>query len=324
MTDLESSSEAPSNVDNDVDRVIDNTLAELKKEENVRALHEILSVETTEIGNGYSMVIPGGNITFLLENPNIDHEQVARIAKTILGKGLAEQVGILDTTDTNGSSAKLKMMGGEFCLNGIRSVAALLYSRFRASSSYLISCSGCDEIVECLCEPIDEENNRFRVETTLMMHPEIIELEENVALVRLEGISHFLCEETSDEEALKTKSVTDLMSLMQKHKNKIEGDPAVGAIFYAEHERGGIRIQPVVHVRKTETSIVETGCGSGSIALAMYLNTKDASQSKIPIMQPSNSTYSCEVNLFQDDDNVLTYQISLAGTVEVAQDFRNT
>lgn len=84
----------------------------------------------------FSKLIPGGNPTIILHNPGIEDGELAAVSARLMSPAhlQAEQVGALfsggaDTRPSAGAEEplpRLLMMGGEFCVNAVRSSAFCL------------------------------------------------------------------------------------------------------------------------------------------------------------------------------------------------------
>lgn len=83
----------------------------------------------------FSKLIPGGNPTIILHEPDLSAEKLALAAKECMGTMhlQAEQVGALYV---DGTLPRLEMMGGEFCINATRAAGMLLAAarKFKALS----------------------------------------------------------------------------------------------------------------------------------------------------------------------------------------------
>jgi diaminopimelate epimerase len=78
----------------------------------------------------FSKLIPGGNPTIILHDPDFSDCSLAEAAAALMSPLhlQAEQVGALypATPDHNGALPRLLMMGGEFCVNATRAAAMIL------------------------------------------------------------------------------------------------------------------------------------------------------------------------------------------------------
>ena len=72
------------------------------------------------------------------------------------------------------------------------------------------------------------------------------------------------------------------------HSWQLEEEPAVGAIWWRK-QQGQLEMTPLVHVRDACTTFFESACGSGALALSLFLS-QSGDQSDYKILQPSGST----------------------------------
>src|SRR3989344_2130238 len=238
------------------------------------------------LGNrSFNLISPGGNRTCLLEPNACTPEQLPIVARQIMEEGLAEQVGILGTAA--GGYMHVQMSNGDFCLNAIRTAAAIEHKRHPKTSNLHILCSGSDAPVECRCEDTDIIHGKVRIEAIMSdLRPNITKHGDRIALVHMSGISHFLVRLESEEE-MRTRSARDLQELMKQHADAVHNVPAVGAIFYTYDDRG-LHIKPIVHSLIT---MEETGCESGSAAIGMYLHCENEGYQNMQMLQPSGERY---------------------------------
>ncbi|MBN2259951.1 MAG: hypothetical protein JW702_05380 [Clostridiales bacterium] len=121
-------------------------------------------------------VNPIENMTIFIRNP-IERFKQMDIAKEIMDSShlQAEQVGFIEMEA--GNQVHLQMMGGEFCVNATRSLAAVLVQESHPSvrkvnDEYFVefSVSGTDEICLCRVRAID---NEFKYEVSLELHDDL-------------------------------------------------------------------------------------------------------------------------------------------------------
>lgn len=249
-------------------------------------------------------IYPGGNPTILIHDnalfalPDFPEKRRA-IATEVMRDGHlgAEQVGFLDTSR---SLPHLEMMGGEFCVNGIRS-AALIFARLGLLAESA-SPEGCTrEWLGCMTASGALEKIRVRVRVLSSTAdydaaallpcpgpedlPEIIT--ENTAgevMVRLPGITHILIDERD------SPPVGDLIAAAAAIRGKyaLGNEEAVGVIWHGGslHTPEERHMTPVVHVTATNSSVLETSCGSGSLALALR-GLQTSAINRMTIRQPS-------------------------------------
>lgn len=208
----------------------------------------------------YVVADPAGNITGLVltKLPQSDYKAVARYLIEHSPFGL-EQVGFIhDCNDCDGS---LEMMGGEFCGNASRSFG--LYLAKNAISiqdgKVLIRVSGVSAKLEVRTDlKLNEANIKMPPIQALVN----IQTKEygQVPMVVMEGISHVLLIDRHPDQEKGEQLIRELAD--------DSGDDALGVMYYESDHRF---LTPLVWVRDTDTMIWESSCGSGSVALASYL-----------------------------------------------------
>ncbi|NCC26242.1 MAG: diaminopimelate epimerase [Deltaproteobacteria bacterium] len=215
---------------------------------------------------------PGGNPTILVMTSPPEPEVMVSLARRLMKDSHlgAEQVGFVSTLD---DIPRLDMMGGEFCGNAARSLAAVLALESRTETDApfetVISVSGAERPLAC------------RVLSGLEAWVEI-PLPDGLTVpapnpVHLPGISHLLVDE--DHSPFPSDWPTVVRKLLDVHG--LADLPAAGCVWY---RRTGISlsIKPCIRVAATHTLHAETACGSGSLALALNLGLDRCS-----IVQPS-------------------------------------
>nr|WP_242960927.1 diaminopimelate epimerase [Clostridium peptidivorans] len=217
------------------------------------------------------------------------------IAKKIMQYGniYAEQVGFIETPVTEEGKKKetlrLQMMGGEFCGNAARSLAAyMVYSSYpslnKVEDKYLIELevSGARDMV--LCEvSTTENNNEFYSKINMPLPVSIDKIKFsyengllNIIKVELPGIIHFIvdCDGIKDKQDFFTKFKSEL------NLDKLD---AFGVMFYEPRKTF---LEPLVYVRETESLFWERSCVSGTTALAYALSYDKKENLNIEINEP--------------------------------------
>lgn len=225
---------------------------------------------------------PGGNATILVLDP-VPAGRRPELSRRLMDANhlQAEQVGFLDL---EARPVRLDMMGGEFCGNACRVAAAVMAREgagLAAEGAELrgeLSVSGVERPVglrvvgeDCWVDmPLPEAGSG---------HP-IAELAPGMGLVRLPGITH-LC---LDEELHPFPEDFAGAASALRARFGLDAE-AVGCVWYAS---GPCRaIKPVVWVRSTGSTHYETGCGSGSLALALWLGRGQNFPTEFSVLQPS-------------------------------------
>ncbi len=244
-----------------------------------------LNTETDVRALRFYKAVPGGNPTILILDP-VSPAERAGVSRTLMGAGhlQAEQVGFLDLS---ADPVRLDMMGGEFCGNACRASVAVMAREgvgLEACGDGLcgqLSVSGADAPVAVV---VKGRSGECWVE---MPTPDaadlgVRELEPGIGVVRMPGITHLLLEE--DRHGFPEDFVRAAAGLRARFG--LDGE-AVGCIWYRTEPSCAIR--PVVWVRSTATTHYETGCGSGSLALALWLGHGKNFPMDLQVMQPSGN-----------------------------------
>jgi len=233
----------------------------------------------------FTKLSPGGNDTIIVQSA-VPATERAGIARTLMSSPYVggEQVGYLTLAPASGIDARLDMMGGELCVNGLRSAATVVASQ-TAKTNLRLASSGTDEVFEFVSIP---QKGAWYTSISLNLNPRIKLLAEGTFLVHLDGISHLLCEFAPE---VNVDALNVFAELRQRYDSELATLPAFGIIPF-QRRKDGYEIFPVVYVRETDTIIPETGCGSGSVALALSMIDGDGSCS---IFQPSGRPYQIDV-----------------------------
>jgi diaminopimelate epimerase len=233
---------------------------------------------------------PGGNATILV----LDHVPAglrAEVAGLLMDTShlQAEQVGFLDL---KAIPVRLDMMGGEFCGNACRVAAAVMAREGTGLEGTGAELSG-ELSVSGAMRPVRvrvlAEANECWVEMPL---PDagaqaIVELAPGMGLVRLPGITHLCLDEKLHPFP---EDFTGTAAILRARFGL--DTEAVGCIWYGPSPA----IKPVVWVRSTRSTHYETGCGSGSLALALWLGRGQNLPTDMRVMQPSGSLIGVRVS----------------------------
>ncbi|MBQ4567327.1 MAG: hypothetical protein IJA79_04265 [Desulfovibrio sp.] len=251
----------------------------------------------------FSKWSPGGNTTLFLPAADVPSRQQASLASHVLGERFlsAEQAGFVDI-----AQRRLRMAGGEFCVNASRAFGALLALREcersprqalldgMAQASYggeayehrcEIMVSGWQSPVVLHvhgCAPCWEVTASLRLP---LLHPR--QSGPGMTLVRLPGISHMLLDATMHPMPEAHQQALEQTMLLLRQTWQLENDVAVGAIWWREVQ-GQLEMFPLVHVRDPRSICLESACGSGALALALALS-QSGGKRRFDILQPSGS-----------------------------------
>ncbi len=248
-------------------------------------------------------------------------DQVPRSQHKTLAKKLmnynnlhGEQVGFIERGRDEESPIRLQMMGGEFCGNATRSLAAfMVHSSYpgiqEKDGRYLVDLetSGMGEKVECQVLKKDENKYLSQIEMPLPLAIRERELRYKEGVISLlevefEGIIHFII----DEEKIGDR---DEFYLLIKDYLRDRPYEAFGIMYYDFQKNF---VTPLVYVKATDTLFWERSCASGTAALGAALSHKDKKTLGKSIDQPGGSL---SVKVKYRDGAIET--IELDGLVEI-------
>lgn len=217
------------------------------------------------------------------------------VAKEIMQYGniYAEQVGFIEAPVTEEGKKKetlrLQMMGGEFCGNAARSLAAyMVYSHYpslnKVEDRYLVELevSGSNDMVLCEVSPT-KKSNEFYSKINMPLPVSIDEIKFNyennslnIMKVELPGITHFIV----DLDGMKDKEDFFIKFKSELNLDKLD---AFGIMFYEPNKNF---LEPLVYVRETESLFWERSCISGTTALAYALSYDKKENFNIEVNEP--------------------------------------
>ena len=195
----------------------------------------------------------------------------------------AEQVGFIVPPSRHESILELEMAGGEFCGNATLSAAAYaVFKGLAGKEAFSIDVSGAPLPITCkVRQTNDYSYNANCVMPQAKRNGELKLTLENKTImgqvIELDGISHFVFPEQRD--------FTEYIEVVTVLKQTVDSD-AIGVIPFKALQDDTYSIKPFVHVKKVNTNVFERGCGSGSLALGMYLNKVTGITKKIKVLQP--------------------------------------
>lgn len=249
-------------------------------------------------------VSPGGNPTTLVftAGTGLNPKQYPHVAAKLMRPEQigGEQVGFVNALSE--TPQQLTMMGGEFCGNACRALAAVIHLAEGGPAKGALLCSGMES-------PVTYEVTRNNLgETTSTIEfpllPEqfrITELDSGMHLVELPGISHIILNE---RRYAQTMDLAWSASILRK-RYALENREAVGVIWFTlESCAAGCElftITPVVWVRGTNTIHTESACGSGTLAFSLFMQhlretsktqkSNDNPNELIAVRQPSGAIF---------------------------------
>ncbi|WP_343184363.1 hypothetical protein [Anoxynatronum sibiricum] len=241
---------------------------------------------------------PTENMTILIFDP-VEPEEYPMIAGRIMQENHlhAEQVGFVKppATEVSGVDSVLEMMGGEFCANATRSLAAALAFRKKPGKEtgnkkehdlreYLLAVSGVQEPIFCRVTATHHEGvyrSAARIPLPLAVETLTFLWEDQLltgTLVTFPGIAHLVFQTKVDDPEGFFPLV--LEQLKDRHHE------ALGMMFYEPHDS---HMKPLVWVGATDTLIWERGCGSGTAAVGVALAVETRQTIRKTIFQPGGS-----------------------------------
>jgi diaminopimelate epimerase len=224
----------------------------------------------------YTIADPTGNITALVTSA-VSTKDRAAVVRALL-TGYVEQVGFVVPPQCGGT-ARLEMMGGEFCGNATMSLAAVLCrSQGDASVHLPLEVSGASSLVSCTAEHVEGALYRGCVEMPLPQHIEqrcLPGLDHAVPIVFFQGIAHVIL---PGGQAVPEERVAAWCSLLRTD--------ALGVLPFWN---GPCKIDPVVWVPAAESLVHEHGCGSGSAALGAWFAQMGSEPVELHVQQPGGT-----------------------------------
>lgn len=229
---------------------------------------------------------PAENTTVLVTD-DIIPAQYSEIARKVISYSYlcAEQVGFIKKPEHKDSVIRLEMSGGEFCGNGILAAAALArYRGLTEEEAFKVESSGYDEQLCCTVHNTGE--NIYRSNSSMPLDYSSRVWQEGPGgvkgrLIELPGITHLLLDCSYSKNKLGDRR---LQALVKKLAAEVKAS-AVGVIpFYKEGDL--YQIRPCVHVPETGSLIFERSCGSGTLALGLYISELNKSGDILKVKQP--------------------------------------
>lgn len=263
---------------------------------------------------------PTENMTVFILN-QLPRYMYLDIAKKIMNYSSihAEQVGFIEPATVEGACARLHMMGGEFCVNATRALAAVLvqqnYHGITIEGNKFIvplEVSGMNEIVNC--EVLREDTlgaHRYYSTANIPAPLNLSQVDityngklHNGKLVNFAGISHLVVD-SSDID-----SKEEFFKCVKTHLDYLDTE-ALGVMYY---DYSTSFLNPLVYVKATDSLVWERGCGSGTAALGSVFSYLDKSDSDVVISQPGGDIQ--VKTKWLDTDNRIS-NITLSGLVDI-------
>ncbi|MGH4121308.1 hypothetical protein [Clostridium sp.] len=273
----------------------------------------------TKIKLHFIKVNPVENMTIFVLDP-VPRQFHINIANKIMEYGniYAEQVGFIEKPCTEEGKSKncikLQMMGGEFCGNAARSLAAVLaYNEYPCvemkNNRFIVplEVSGFNGVINCEVEHLKGTEYNSKIIMPLVKETKDFYVNYNAtvykcAMVEFPGIIHLIVD---------SNGILDKEDFFYNVKNKLEHTKfdAIGIMFY-DYEKDFM--QPLVYVKGTDSLFWERSCASGTCALAVALTLKQEKSIDILVVQPGG-----ELQVATEWYNGCIKRILLNGKVEI-------
>ena len=249
---------------------------------------------------------PSGNTTlFLLGAINSKSSEYCRLA--LLPETVpAEQCAMADI-----KNSRLQMGGGEFCANACRAFGAMLAmeeapQQKTQKKEFKIHASGSSEPVHVI---VQGHSPSWFVEAVFSLRGcQLKKLAPNAALLSLPGITHLLLTDSPPDLAQLPRKANELRKL-----HNLEECEASGIVWWNE-DGGALSILPHISVPLSGTAMLESSCGSASLALAFSLKEATGRKNFI-IRQPGGANLS--ISLLDNDKALLGGDVQLCAKGEI-------
>lgn len=257
----------------------------------------------------YRKLNPTQNTTILVTTP-VPRQRHGDISTWLLARVGGEQVGFIEPPSDPRATARLQMMGGEFCGNATMALCAALARREGAAEAdYLLEVSGSDALVPChIRRDGDGWVGTVRMPLPNRMREAVIETDGGplaVPLVEMSGIAHLLIPADAGlTEAELRRRLPDW--------NRDIGADALGALRW---DAAAGSIDPLVCVPSAGTLVHERGCGSGSAAVGCWLATQAGRSLTTLVRQPGGVI---EVDAAIENDALV--RLSITGRVTLVEE----
>ncbi|WP_315122243.1 diaminopimelate epimerase [uncultured Clostridium sp.] len=229
----------------------------------------------------------------------------------------AEQVGFIEKSESykENKYLRLQMMGGEFCGNATRALAALVvYNEYpyfvKEMDRYIVELevSGAEDLIRC--EVSETEDDYAYMSKVYMPLPKeikefsIIENDTVFSGIKVEfsGITHFIV----NRKEIKNREY--FFNLLKSEMDNSDYD-AFGIMYYDYDEN---YLEPLVYVKGTDSLVEERSCASGTSALGAALAYTKRCSIEEKIKQPGG-----ELQVIADWKENKVIHICLDGLVKI-------
>ena len=252
----------------------------------------------------YVLMNPTGNRTVLVTSPVGKKDYVEIASELLKEEPTAEQVGFLDVKE----NIKLNMAGGEFCGNATMSAAVYAVMKGVSESLVKLRVSGSKKLLTVEVSSAEDDGRgrngkrkaamgmKERVFTGCVKMPSPLEIKKvtvtlsgekmQLPAVIFDGIIHIILCNIGIAKKLAEQCVKDWSREL--------GVSCLGLMFYNPEKK---RLKPLVYVQSPETLYWENSCGSGTVALAAFLNEAEAEFSepggRLSVRRKGSSYYLC-------------------------------
>ncbi len=256
---------------------------------------------------------PAENTTIFVISP-VEKEKRAETAKKLMSYGSvqAEQVGFITRNPAEGIDGHVEMMGGEFCANASRSLAAYLAfcgQMPQEDGFYRITCSGCETIMLASVEKSEIPSvmkAEIRIPLPRAIDPIALDVDGQPAVfyrTAFAGITHYVLPNGGG------KCCESCWQAVKKWADEDSYD-ALGMIAF---DLDTEQMKAAVYVKETDTLYWERSCGSGTAALGAVLAVLEKDTISIPVRQEGGTI---EVTAYCKDGRLKT--LLIGGEVEIA------
>lgn len=233
---------------------------------------------------------------FILDDVPV--EKYAKISEKIISYEnlFAEQVGFLKPPFDKNNDAHLHMMGGEFCGNATRCLAA--YTAFNNQRYFENGADACklnievfgqDQALECNVTKTSLDNTFY---TDIQMPLPIGKMHiideigsiKNIKKIDFNGITHFSVDDKNFNNIEEREAFFgEVKNFMEENQSSYM---AFGIMFY-DYEKSFMA--PLVYVKGTDSLFWEKSCASGTSAFASMMTFEKNKSLNIDIAQPGGS-----------------------------------
>ncbi|HUS60311.1 MAG TPA: hypothetical protein VMX76_02945 [Nevskiaceae bacterium] len=231
--------------------------------------------------NQVYVLLPGGNITTLVEDKISRPLQPALAKKIMKLKPEVEQVGFIEKPKNGKAAARLQMMGGEFCGNSTRCLGWLLLEG--KPGKVKLEVSGAEKLLEVEINKKGNVKTEMPIKSTLSS---VQKIKDKYWIVFLKGITQVIIEECLIPKRVNRRKlaskILDILDLKQLE--------AAGVLFI-KNQNPKIFMDPFIWVRDVKTFFNETACASGAAAVGLWQAKKrKSSVNNLEVIQPSKNS----------------------------------